>query len=172
MRAYNLRNQGLTLAGLVSQSSHTGKYIVRHAPRNHPRYISPYSTRCLSNRFQSHRKSLSEKRHFASVADKSLEDHNKAVEDVSAQVKQFYSRKQKFRINHGSTNSTRQTSKGAHILDVSSLRRVLKVDPERKTALVEPNVPMDRLVEATLPYGLVPPVIMEFPGKFMSSLGL
>ena len=31
-------------------------------------------------------------------------------------------------------------------------------------AIVEPNVPMDALVSATLPYGLVPAVIMEFPG--------
>lgn len=30
--------------------------------------------------------------------------------------------------------------------------------------MVEPNVAMDRLVEATLEYGLVPPVVMEFPG--------
>lgn len=107
---------------------------------------------------------MSEKRRFASVADQSLQDHARAVEDVSARVKQFYSQKQKFRINHGSTNSTRQTSKGAHILDMSALNRVLKVDPETKTAFVEPNVPMDRLVEATLPHGLVPPVVMEFPG--------
>ena len=32
-----------------------------------------------------------------------------------------------------------------------------------KTALVEPNVPMDRLVAATLQCGLIPPVVMEFP---------
>lgn len=32
------------------------------------------------------------------------------------------------------------------------------------TALVEPNVPMDDLVNATLKHDLVPPVVMEFPG--------
>ncbi len=32
------------------------------------------------------------------------------------------------------------------------------------TALAEPNVPMDKLVEATLEHGLIPPVVMEFPG--------
>lgn len=32
------------------------------------------------------------------------------------------------------------------------------------TCLVEPNVPMDRLVEKMLEYGLMLPVIMEFPG--------
>lgn len=30
--------------------------------------------------------------------------------------------------------------------------------------MVEPNVSMDRLVEATMKHGLVPPVVMEFPG--------
>ncbi|KAL5591418.1 hypothetical protein FOVSG1_010307 [Fusarium oxysporum f. sp. vasinfectum] len=38
------------------------------------------------------------------------------------------------------------------------------VDTVQNTCLVEPNVPMDRLVEATMSYSLVPPVVMEFPG--------
>jgi len=44
------------------------------------------------------------------------------------------------------------------------LTNVLKVDTSSRTALVEPNVPMDSLVEATLRHGLLPPVVMEFPG--------
>ncbi|GIZ41308.1 hypothetical protein CKM354_000461600 [Cercospora kikuchii] len=50
------------------------------------------------------------------------------------------------------------------VVDTSKLNHVVSVDTERKVALVEPNVPMDRLVEETLKYGLVPPVVMEFPG--------
>jgi delta24-sterol reductase len=50
------------------------------------------------------------------------------------------------------------------MVDTSAMSRVLKIDTERETALVEPNVPMDRLVEATLQHGLIPPVVMEFPG--------
>jgi Delta24-sterol reductase len=50
------------------------------------------------------------------------------------------------------------------MIDTSGLSHVLSVDVNSKTALVEPNVPMDSLVEATLRYGLVPPVVMEFPG--------
>jgi len=49
-------------------------------------------------------------------------------------------------------------------IDISRLSYVLKVDIHTKTALVEPNVPMDRLVETTLKYGLVSPVVMEFSG--------
>ncbi|ENI08504.1 hypothetical protein COCC4DRAFT_37225, partial [Bipolaris maydis ATCC 48331] len=33
-----------------------------------------------------------------------------------------------------------------------------------KTALIEPNVPMDVLVQETMKAGLLPPVVMEFPG--------
>lgn len=66
---------------------------------------------------------------------------------------------------HGSTNSTRVlTFDRDSMVDVSQLNRVLKVDKRRKVAVVEPNVPMDKLVEVTLLHGLVPPVVMEFPG--------
>ena len=91
--------------------------------------------------------------------------HDEQVKAISASVRSFYEKGEKFRINHGSTNSTRHVAaKGKNLVDISGLSNVLHVDAERKTALVEPNVPMDRLVEATMRYGLVPPVVMEFPG--------
>lgn len=93
-----------------------------------------------------------------------MDSHQQAVESICSRVKQFNDRKEKFRIYHGSTNSTRLTVKRTNVVDTSSLSRVLHVDTEAKTALVEPNVPMDRLVEETMKYGLIPPVVMEFPG--------
>jgi delta24-sterol reductase len=92
-----------------------------------------------------------------------IDRHNKTVEEISEKVRGFFDRKEKFRIFHGSTNSTRSALK-KNLLDTSSLSHVLEIDTGRKTCLVEPNVSMDRLVEATLKYGLVPPVVMEFPG--------
>lgn len=50
------------------------------------------------------------------------------------------------------------------MIDISDLRHVLSVDTKNHTAIVEPNVPMDTLVKATLKHGLIPPVVMEFPG--------
>jgi hypothetical protein len=50
------------------------------------------------------------------------------------------------------------------MVDTSAMSHVLKIDTDRMTALVEPYVPMDSLVEATLQHGLIPPVVMEFPG--------
>ena len=94
-----------------------------------------------------------------------MDRHQKDVAAIAAQVKELYSQREPFRIYHGSTNSTRQSVfERKKIVDISHLKFVLKVDTDSRTALVEPNVPMDRLVETTLQYGLVPPVVMEFPG--------
>lgn len=94
-----------------------------------------------------------------------MERHAAAVREIAAQVRQFYTRRQPFRIFHGSTNSTRlRDIRDSSRIDTSKLSHVLKVDTTTKTALVEPNVPMDSLVAETLKYGLIPPVVMEFPG--------
>jgi delta24-sterol reductase len=94
-----------------------------------------------------------------------MELHKQAVAVIAANVRQFYDRKESFRIFHGSTNSTRPLSFHKHgYVDTSRLTHVLHIDRALKTVQVEPNVPMDELVKATLQYGLVPPVVMEFPG--------
>lgn len=94
-----------------------------------------------------------------------MEAHSKTVDTISASVQRFYARKEPFRIYHGSTNSTRHSQfRRDRMVDTSGMVNVLQVDVERKTALVEPNVAMDSLVEATLQHGLLPPVVMEFPG--------
>ena len=119
--------------------------------------VSITSPRCL---FQS-----GVRRFSATISSSnSIELHNRTVEEIATRVRGFYERKEKFRIFHGSTNSTRQSTLKKNLVDTSSLSHVLSVDTERKTCLVEPNVSMDRLVEATLKYDLVPPVVMEFPG--------
>ncbi|KAI1327370.1 hypothetical protein F5Y16DRAFT_371771 [Xylariaceae sp. FL0255] len=95
-----------------------------------------------------------------------MERHKQAVQLIAATVRSYFEQKIPYRIAHGSTNSTRPShlkSQARHV-DISALRNVLSVDTAKRTALVEPNVPMDRLVEHTLQHGLVPPVVMEFPG--------
>lgn len=94
-----------------------------------------------------------------------MEQHQAAVAGIAAQVRQFFERNEPFRIYHGSTNSTRPSQfQRNKMIDTSKLTHVLKVDSEARVALVEPNVPMDSFVASTIPYGLVPPVVMEFPG--------
>lgn len=91
--------------------------------------------------------------------------HESKVTAIAEQIKKYYRSKTPFKIFHGSTNSTRIASfKRSEMVDVSDLNHVLSVDAKRCTAVVEPNVSMDRLIEATLPHKLLPPVITEFPG--------
>ncbi|EAS36549.3 FAD binding domain-containing protein [Coccidioides immitis RS] len=94
-----------------------------------------------------------------------MERHEERVSAIASRVKQFHASNRPFRIYHGSTNSTRQSQHWEdNTVDVSKLSNVLRVDKEEKLAVVEPNVPMDKLVECTLQHGLIPPVVMEFPG--------
>ncbi|KAF2435232.1 FAD-binding domain-containing protein [Tothia fuscella] len=94
-----------------------------------------------------------------------MELHNERVFQVEAQVLDFRNRNETFRIYHGSTNSTRRGKwRRDQIVDTSMLNHVLEVDSKRNIVVVEPNVPMDKLVEATLKHGLIPPVVPEFPG--------
>ena len=94
-----------------------------------------------------------------------MENHHATVEKIAVQVRNYYNRGEPFRIHHGSTNSTRPLPhRSRNTVDISSLSRVLRIDTDANTAWVEPNVPMDRLVESTLAHGLIPPVVTEFPG--------
>jgi FAD/FMN-containing dehydrogenase len=93
-----------------------------------------------------------------------MDRHRLAVQKISQTVSSFFARREPYRVHKGSTNSTRPRPAGSNTVDISPLRNVLSVDRDRRVALVEPNVAMDALVEATLPHGLVPPVVMEFPG--------
>lgn len=64
----------------------------------------------------------------------------------------------------GSSYTIRSKSykSGCHTLDCGTLDRILSIDPKSQTALVEPRVSMSSLLQATLPYGLAPPIVPEF----------
>ncbi|KAM3415933.1 hypothetical protein BST61_g9424 [Cercospora zeina] len=94
-----------------------------------------------------------------------MEAHNAAVDKVSSQVRRFHEANKPYRIYHGSTNSTRDSRRDPNSsIDTSKLNQVLDIDTTNKIATVEPNVPMDEFVRATYAQGLVPLVVMEFPG--------
>ena len=91
--------------------------------------------------------------------------HKIKTAQLAQQIRTFYDAKKPFRIFHGSTNSTRILSfRKSEMVDISKFNEVIKVDPKSSTAIVESNVPMDKLVGATLKHGLLPPIVMEFPG--------
>ncbi len=94
-----------------------------------------------------------------------MEQHNKTVRKIQSEIRSFYERGQKIRIFHGASNSTRAPKfQHGRIVDTSGLNHVLEVNAAEKYVLVEPSVSMDALVDATLEQGLMPPVVMEFPG--------
>jgi Delta24-sterol reductase len=91
--------------------------------------------------------------------------HASDVEHIRAQMRSFFARGQKVKIYHGTTNSTRaQTFRKDAFVDVSRLDRIIEMHADEQYVLVEPNVAMDKLVEAVLRHRLVPPVVPEFPG--------
>ncbi len=92
-----------------------------------------------------------------------MEAHNLKVAVIAKKVLSFFDRNEPFRISHGSTNSTRPRRE-EKVVDISSLSSIVEINVEARTVLVEPNVPMDKLVAATLEHNLVPPVVVEFPG--------
>ncbi|KAL3957113.1 hypothetical protein ACCO45_007691 [Purpureocillium lilacinum] len=104
------------------------------------------------------------------VSASAMDAHNAAVARIAAQVQSFHARQAPFRIYHGSTNSTRHSARRAdNTIDTSRLTHVLSISVDDSsrggTALVEPNVPMDALVRATLPHGLVPPSSWSSPAS-------
>src|ERR1700722_15519849 len=97
----------------------------------------------------------------------SLREHKKKITKIAAQIKIYLKAKgnKKIRFTHGSTNSTRiQDKSNYQLIDISKLNQIVRIDTDKKCAVVEPNVPMDQLVDACLEKGLMPKVVMEFPG--------
>ncbi len=98
---------------------------------------------------------------------KLLEQHKKEVSVIAEEISLLFKSKskKKVRFYHGSNNSTRPDGKEKYFwVDISHLNKVLLVNTKKRYVLVQPNVSMDKLVKETLKFGLIPPVIMEFPG--------
>jgi len=94
-----------------------------------------------------------------------IDKHNIAVHKLAREVSHFHANQIPFRINHGSTNSTRGRDPATPQLAIAHLDNIIDIDEENSIALVEPNVPLDKIVEKSLRKGLMPPVVPEFPGE-------
>ncbi|RAL03949.1 FAD binding domain protein [Aspergillus ibericus CBS 121593] len=94
-----------------------------------------------------------------------MDTHADRIQPLCTQIAHFHHTRTPFRIYHGSTNSTRHSGlTSANSVSTAHLNHVLAVNSSTKSIQVEPNVPMDALVTATLAHNLVPLVVMEFPG--------
>lgn len=91
--------------------------------------------------------------------------HKSKVGRISQSLQKYYEKDKEVLIYHGSSNSTRALKfKKEGILDISDLNQILSVNKRQRFVLTESNVPMDRLINETLKFNLIPPVVMEFPG--------
>ena len=90
--------------------------------------------------------------------------HKDKVLKISEQIKLARKLGVRPRVYRGSTNVTRELEfKAGEIIDIRDLGEILEINTKECWIEVEPNVSMKRLVEAVLPFGFVPPVVMEFP---------
>lgn len=93
-----------------------------------------------------------------------MEEHAKRLADIQTRVGKRKSR-QTIRLYHGEGNSTRMPNYAGHyIVDTSELNHIIEINEVEQYVLAEPSVELDALVEATVSRGLIPPVVMEFPG--------
>jgi hypothetical protein len=96
-----------------------------------------------------------------------MDKHRSKAATISKQLKDYSNstKDKKLRFYKGSSNSTRSDEKGNYYwVDISELNEIITVDKKGQFVIVEPNVPMDKLVSETLKYGFIPRVVMEFPG--------
>jgi len=90
--------------------------------------------------------------------DRNVESLQQSVLDYVKQGKQPQASKRE--VNSHLMRPKRQF--GGLRLNLNEFKHVLKIDVEHCLAVVEPKVTMEQLVDATLPYGLIPPVVAEF----------
>jgi hypothetical protein len=96
-----------------------------------------------------------------------VDAHSKEVERLQEQIKRLSQGSPlclHYASGHSNTTRTKAYNQKRPRLEVGALNRILKIDPEKRTALVEPRVTMEELVKATLVHGLCPPVVPEFKG--------
>ena len=91
--------------------------------------------------------------------------HEEKVKELQKQI-QAQKEPTALNLDNNPSNTTRSKSYKDHCtpLDLSSLNHIIKIDPEKRIAIVEPRVTMEKLVKATRDYGLMPPVVPEFKG--------
>jgi len=70
----------------------------------------------------------------------------------------------RYRSGHSNTVRSKSYKKDSISFDIGPLDRIVQIDTERKVAIVEPRVTMQKLAKALAPYSLIPAVLPEFKG--------
>lgn len=95
------------------------------------------------------------------------QEHDLDVQTIREQLYQAMKSASKITLGEQKASNTTRSSpykKGKLHLNIHKLNRILEINTQKCTAIVEPRVTMEALVEATLQKGLVPAVLPEFKG--------
>ncbi len=98
-------------------------------------------------------------------------EHLKKIERLQEEMRACYQQRGKeekvsLRYGSGHSNTTRSKSykESARQIDFRNFDQVIQIDEDKRIAIVEPRVTMEKLVDATLSHGLIPCVVPEFKG--------
>jgi hypothetical protein len=98
---------------------------------------------------------------------KNRETHNAQIKVIAKQIATHFAsdRAKRLRFDHGSTLQLKHRDTEDYFsVDISQLNDIIEINPIEQYAIVEPNVPLDRLISQTLEVGLIPAVVPELPG--------
>lgn len=96
---------------------------------------------------------------------------DKEIETLQRQIQFLYAQRKliqglppvtlEYRTVSSYTTRTKEYKKRTSKVDCGHLNRIIKIDPIKKIAIVEPRVTMEEFVKATLAFGLTPAVVPE-----------
>src|SRR5436309_3140022 len=94
--------------------------------------------------------------------------HRRVVEQLQKHIQKNHqdNKPLSLLVKKGYSNTTRSKSykKRCAPLPCGAFNKILSVDVEKRRVRTQPRTTMEDLIKATLPYGLIPPVVPEFKG--------
>jgi hypothetical protein len=97
-----------------------------------------------------------------------IDIHHKTVASLQKKLQEAHRAGNSVTVSRstGQSNTTRSDTykKNTHTVSINNFNKILKLDQEKGLALVEPNVSVYELAQATLSLGLIPKVVPEFKG--------
>ncbi len=97
-----------------------------------------------------------------------VSSHAQQVARIASEIRDKIGRNEPVRIDKGGVSHfvplPGDPRKRATPIDISQLKNIISIDPEKRIAVAEPGVTFAEMVQRTLEYGLVPAVVPELEG--------
>lgn len=97
-----------------------------------------------------------------------ISSHAQQVARIASEIRDKVGRNEPVRIDKGGVSHfvpvPGDPRKRAKAIDISQLKNIISIDPDKRIAVAEPGVTFAEMVERTLAHGLVPAVVPELEG--------